>query len=86
MLTKREENRLLVFERKVFLTILLAQIVGVYRSRYNFELNRKFNSPNVIGVVKNNSLRYAGHMIKGPKRCRKPCSGPMTGQVSIEIE
>jgi hypothetical protein len=33
----------------------------VYRSRYNFELDREFNSPNIIGVVKSNRLRYAGH-------------------------
>jgi hypothetical protein len=38
----------------------------VYRSRYNFELDRELNSPNVIGVVKSNKLRYAGHdMIRG---------------------
>jgi hypothetical protein len=44
--------------------IWLKIIDGVYRSRYNFELdNREFNSPNVISVVKNNRLRYAGHMI-----------------------
>jgi hypothetical protein len=46
--------------------IWLKIIDGVYRSRYNFELdNREFNSPNVISVVKNNRLRYAGHMIRG---------------------
>jgi hypothetical protein len=33
----------------------------VYRSKYNFELDRKFNSSNVIGVVKSNRLRYAEH-------------------------
>jgi hypothetical protein len=32
-------------------------IDGVYRSRYNFELNREFKNPNDIGVVKNNRLR-----------------------------
>jgi hypothetical protein len=36
---------------------------GVYRSRYNFELNREFNSPNVIGFVKSSRLRYANYMI-----------------------
>jgi hypothetical protein len=62
MLTKREENRLLDFERKV----LRPKIVkGEYRSRYNFKLDREFNSPNVIGVLKSNRLHYAGHMIRG---------------------
>jgi hypothetical protein len=37
---------------------------GVYKSRYNFELDRKFTSLNVIGFVKNNRLHYAEHMIK----------------------
>jgi hypothetical protein len=37
----------------------------MYKSRYNFELDREFNSPNVIGVVKSNRMRYAGHMIRG---------------------
>jgi hypothetical protein len=61
-----EENRLLVFERKVLRTIYGPKIVdGVHKSRYIFELDREFNSPNVFGVVKNNRLRYAGHMIRG---------------------
>jgi hypothetical protein len=62
VLKKREENRLLVFERKILCTIYGPTIeYGVFRNRYNFE----FNSPNVIGVVKNYRLRYAGHMIRG---------------------
>jgi hypothetical protein len=66
MPTKREENWFLVSERKVLRTINGPEIVvGVYRSRYNLELDREFNSPNVIGVVKSNRLRYFGHMIKG---------------------
>jgi hypothetical protein len=28
-------------------------------------MNSKFNSPNVIGVVKSNRLRYVEHMIRG---------------------
>jgi hypothetical protein len=37
---------------------------GVYMSRSNVELNREFNSPNVIGVMQSIRLRYAGHMIR----------------------
>jgi hypothetical protein len=60
------ENRLLVFKRKVFRTIYGPKLVyGVYSSRYNFELDREFNSSNVVGVVKSNRLHYAGHMIRG---------------------
>jgi hypothetical protein len=40
---------------------------GVYRNRSNFELDMEFNSPNLIGVVMSNRLRYAND-----KRCRRP--------------
>jgi hypothetical protein len=46
VLTKRKENQLLVFERKVVRTICGPKIEnGVYRRRYNHELDEKFNSP-----------------------------------------
>jgi hypothetical protein len=65
VLTKSEDTQLLVLERKVLRTIYVPEIVdGVYRSRYNFELDREFNSPNVIGVLKNSRLRYVEHMIR----------------------
>jgi hypothetical protein len=42
---------LLVFKSKVLRTIYDPNIKdGVYRSRYNFELDREFNRPNVIDV------------------------------------
>ena len=67
-LTRREENRFLVFERKVLRTICGPKIEdGVYRRRYNFELEREFDSPLVINVVKANRMRYAGHMIRRPE-------------------
>jgi hypothetical protein len=70
VLTKKEENRLLVFEKKVLRTIYGSKIEdGVHRSRYNFELDKEFNSPNVICVVKSNRLRYAA---AHDKRCRRP--------------
>jgi hypothetical protein len=65
VLTRREENQLLVFERKVLRTISGPIIEnGVYRRRYNFELDREFDNPSVINVVKTSTLRYAGHMIR----------------------
>jgi hypothetical protein len=46
--------------------ILRPKIVDdMYSNRYNYELYREFNSPNVIGVVKSNKLRYAEHIIRG---------------------
>jgi hypothetical protein len=76
VLTIKEENQLLVIKRKVLPTIYGPKIIdGVYRSTYNFELDMEFNSPNVIGVVKSNRLRYGGHIIREvPKTYHKePC-------------
>jgi hypothetical protein len=65
--TKKEENQLLVFERKVLRTICGPKIEnGVYRRRYNHELDKKFNRPNTLNVTKTSRLRYAGHMIRIP--------------------
>jgi hypothetical protein len=33
-------------------------------SSYNFEFVKEFNSPNVIGVMESNRLRYDEHMIR----------------------
>jgi hypothetical protein len=53
VLTKREENQLLVFERKVIRTICGPKIEnGVYRRRYNHELDKEFDSPNALNVTK----------------------------------
>jgi hypothetical protein len=68
VLTKREENQLLVFERKVLPTICGPKIKnGVYRRRYNHEIDKEFHSPNALNVTKTSRLRYAGHMIRRPE-------------------
>jgi hypothetical protein len=67
-LTKRKENQLLVFERKVLQTICDLKLEnGVYRRRNNHELDKKFDSPNALNVTKTGRLRYAGHMSKRPE-------------------
>jgi hypothetical protein len=67
VLTKREENQLLVFERKVLRTIFGSKIEnGVYRRRYKHELDKEFDSPKALNVTKTSRLRYVGHMIKRP--------------------
>jgi hypothetical protein len=49
VLTKSEENQLLIFERKVLRTICGPRIEnGVYRRRYNHELDKEFNSLNAL--------------------------------------
>jgi hypothetical protein len=61
VLTKWEEKQLLVFERKVYRTICGPKIEnGVYRRRYNHELDREFDSPYALNVMKTSRLRYAG--------------------------
>jgi hypothetical protein len=68
VLTKREENQLLVFERKVLRTICGPKIENlIYRKRYNHELDKEFNSPNALNVTMTSRLRYAGHMIRRPE-------------------
>jgi hypothetical protein len=68
VLIKREENQLLVFERKVLRKICGPKIEnGVYRRRYNHELEKEFDSPNVLNVTKTRRLRYAGHLIRRPE-------------------
>jgi hypothetical protein len=74
VLTKKEENRLLNFERKA----LRPKIVkGEYRNRYNFELDREFNSPNVIGGRREEqkiALRWAHDKRYLPQKpCLRPC-------------
>jgi hypothetical protein len=67
-LTEKEENQLLVFARKVPRTICGPKIEnGVYRRRYNHELDKEFDSPNDLNVTKTSRLRYAGHMIRRPE-------------------
>jgi hypothetical protein len=58
VLTKREENQLLVFERKVLRTVCGPKIEnGVYRRRYNHEFNKEFNYLNARNVTKTSRLR-----------------------------
>jgi hypothetical protein len=67
VLTKKEDNQLLVFERKVLRKTCGPKIEnGVYRRRYNHELNKEFNSPNARNVTKTSRFGYSGHMIRRP--------------------
>jgi hypothetical protein len=62
VLTKREENQLLVFERKVLRTRTICGPKienGVYRRSYNHELDKGFDSPNALNVTKTSRLRYS---------------------------
>jgi hypothetical protein len=67
VLTKREENQLLVFERKVLRTICGPKIENGGLQEKVHELDREFDSPNALNVMKTSRLRYAGHMIRRPE-------------------
>jgi hypothetical protein len=72
VLTKREEIQLLVFKSEVLRTICGPKIEnGVIRRRYNHELDKEFNSPNALNVIKTSKLRYVGHMIRRPEDQKK---------------
>jgi hypothetical protein len=84
VLTKRKENQLLVFERKVLRTICGPKIEnGVYRKRYNHELDKEFDSPNALNVKKTTRLRHAGHMIRRPEV--KDAEGVITRKVWVLV-
>jgi hypothetical protein len=68
VLTKKNGNQFLVFERKILRTICGPKIKnGVSRRRYNHELDKEYDSPNALNVTKISRLRYAGHMIRRPE-------------------
>lgn len=64
-IVKYDEQLLLSFERKVLRAIFGAKCEdGVYRRRYNHELERDFAEPNIVTTVKVNRLRWAGHVAR----------------------
>jgi hypothetical protein len=68
VLTKGEENQLLLFEKEVLRTRCAPKIEnGFYMRRFNHELDIESDSPNALNVTKTNRLRYVGHMIRRPE-------------------
>ena len=65
ILKKSDERQLLAFERKVLRTIFGGVREGeAWRLRYNFELHRIFEEPDIVGLVKTQRLRWAGHLAR----------------------
>ncbi|XP_013175481.1 PREDICTED: uncharacterized protein LOC106123612 [Papilio xuthus] len=63
VLSKGDENALLVFERKILRRIFGAVCEdNQWRSRYNQELYDLYKELNVAGHIKLNRLRWAGHV------------------------
>jgi hypothetical protein len=86
VLTKREKNQLLVFERKVLRTVCGSKIEnGIYRRRYNQELDKDFDSPNALNVTKTSRLRYAGHMIRKPEDLPQKTDGVNSDSLALGV-
>jgi hypothetical protein len=64
-LSKIDEHRLSLFERKVLRCIVGAkQGKCVWRKRYNHELYKTFNEPDVVNYIKVKILAWAGHVTR----------------------
>ncbi|XP_063529640.1 uncharacterized protein LOC134740914 [Cydia strobilella] len=81
-LTLKEENKLLVAERKIFRRILgpIRREVGSWRVRKNLEVEELVGEPNIIGESKAARLRWLGHverMGEDPAHTPHHRSGPL---------
>jgi hypothetical protein len=64
-LTKNNERRLGLFERKVLRCIFGAkQENGTWRKRYNHELYEIFNDSNIVNYIKVKRLSWAEHLMR----------------------
>lgn len=82
-LTKRDENILGCFERKILRKIYGAvNENGGWRRRYNFELYRLFKDPDIVKTVKLGRLRWVGHVMRMEESepARKTLLGKPVGQ------
>jgi hypothetical protein len=67
VLTKREENQLLVFKKKVFRTICGPKKWPKMVSTGGGTTTSSIKSSTALNVTKTTRLRYAGHMIRRPE-------------------
>jgi ribosomal protein S13 len=62
---KDEEEKLMSFERKILRKIFGAvRENGIWRIRYNHELQLKYREPNIIKVIKASQIRWLGHIFR----------------------
>jgi hypothetical protein len=64
-LSKTNERRLSLFERKVFRCIFWAkQENGTWRKRYDHELYELFYEPNIVNYIMAKRLAWEGHLVR----------------------
>jgi hypothetical protein len=62
---KAEERALGLFERKILRSIFGAvQDKGQWRRRYNFELYKLYDKPDLVKYIKLNRLKWPGHVMR----------------------
>ena len=65
ILSKINERRLSLFERKVLRCIFGAKKEkGTWRKKYNYELYETFKEPNIVTYIKVKRLAWAGHLMR----------------------
>ena len=61
--TQSDEQRLLVFERRILRSIFGGvNVSGNWRRRYNHELYQPYKEPGIVKFIKINRLRWLGHV------------------------
>jgi hypothetical protein len=64
-LSRLDERLLSIFERRILRYIFgPVQETGTWRRRYNHELYKLFNEPDITGYIKAKRLEWAGHLIR----------------------
>jgi hypothetical protein len=62
-LTKADERSLGIFERKILRCIFGAEN-GQWRRRYNFELCKLYDEPDLTKYIRMNRQHWAGHVMR----------------------
>lgn len=62
-MTQKDEQTLLVFERRILRSIFGGvKVNDIWRRRFNHELYQLYNEPDIVKYIKINRLRWLGHV------------------------